>query len=120
MDKNDCILYPNQYNFLYITSYFALFTSLYAFYNGYYDFAFINIFIFITSINYWRKPDYSWRRYVDIFAVNIAFLYYIIRAYKSQNYLLYYGLFFICVICYIIGILYHKKKCTGILHIHIV
>jgi len=43
MDKNDCILYPNQYNFLYITSYFALFTSLYAFYNGYYDFAFINL-----------------------------------------------------------------------------
>ncbi len=96
---NGCILYPKQYSYIYKTSFLFLISSLYAMYRGYYDLALLAGCVFLTSINYWRKPDYSWRRYLDIFIVLIVFTYLHIRAYKAEYMYAYYilitiGVFF--------------------------
>lgn len=97
---NDCILYPKQYSYIYKTSFLCFFSSLYAIYRGYYDLAVAVGCVFLTSINYWRKPDYSWRRYLDIFVVLLALTYQNIRAYKAEYMYSYYTLM-------TIGIFFH-------------
>ena len=62
-----CILEPQQCKLIYKVSFLSLGTSMYAFYNKHYSLSYVTGGVFLTSINYWKHPDYSWRRYVDIF-----------------------------------------------------
>ena len=61
----DCILEPDQYNLIFRASFLSLGSSVYAIHNGHYDLALCPGGVFLTSITYWVKPDYSWRRYLD-------------------------------------------------------
>ena len=36
------------------------------------DLALLAALVLTTSLNYWRKPDYGWRRYMDIVVVQLA------------------------------------------------
>ena len=65
----------DQYKWLYVTSCFPLVTSMYAFYRGYPILSFLQFSIYMSSINFWRMPDYSWRRYVDFAVVKSCILY---------------------------------------------
>ena len=49
--------------------------------------------VFITSINYWRKPDLSWRLHLDVYTVRIAIAYQTIMAYNAEYSRIYYLLF---------------------------
>ena len=69
------ILNKEQANYIYHASYLSLCSCLYATYRNYYDFAFVTGIVFLTSINYWRNPINSYRRYIDITAVNTALFY---------------------------------------------
>lgn len=105
-----CILYKDQYQLLWRSSWMTLISFMYAMYNGYYDMSIAPGIIFITSINYWRKPDYSWRRYIDMTCVKCGILHHIIRAYNAQYNKEYYITVFIAGSFYTIGIYYYKKK----------
>jgi hypothetical protein len=88
----ECILYPEQYKVIYNVSYLLLGSSIYAIYNGHYYLSLCPGGVFITSINYWRYPDYSWHRYVDMIYVKFAISYQLYKAYKSQYMFQYYSL----------------------------
>lgn len=61
--------------FLWKISFVSILSSVYAVYRKHYMLAPVPAGVFLTSINYWRHPDYSWRRYVDIIFVNFALIY---------------------------------------------
>jgi hypothetical protein len=105
-----CILYPEQYSFIWKASFFSLFSTMYAFYNNHYDLAFVPGGVFLTSINYWYKPDYSWRRYVDMGYVHAALTYQILRAYTAEYSKIYYVSMCFAASFYPLGIYYYNKK----------
>ena len=63
---DDCSLHPNQYRLLTYTSCIPAFVSIYGFKRGYWDLASFSLGASITSVLYWTKPDYSWRRTLDV------------------------------------------------------
>ena len=102
-ENKGCVLYPDQYNLLWKVSHLCIVSCLYATYRGYYDLAATALCIFISSVNYWQKPDYSWRRYADMACVYLVMAYQIVRAYNSQYRTLYYVLLFISVSFFPLG-----------------
>jgi len=100
-------LSPNQYGLIYNVSFLSLFMSMYAAYRGHYDLAFVPGGVFITSINYWRKPDYSWRRDLDM--IKLALAYQLARAYNAENATLYYVVIFSSMCFYPLGIYYYNR-----------
>jgi hypothetical protein len=106
----ECILYPPQYKIIYNVSFLSLGSCMYAIYNGYYCLSICPGGVFLTSINYWRHPDYSWRRYLDMTYVKLSFIYQVYKAYRSQYMVYYYLLMFIAISMYPLGIYYYKKK----------
>lgn len=106
----ECILYPEQYKIIYNISFLSLGSSIYAIYNGYYGLSICPGGVFLTSINYWKYPDYSWRRYLDMTYVKLAIIYQLYKAYGSQYMVQYYLLMFLAVSMYPLGIYYYKKK----------
>jgi hypothetical protein len=106
----ECILYPEQYKIIYNISFLSIGSSLYAVYNGYYGLAICPGGVFLTSINYWIYPDYSWRRYIDIAYVILALSYQTYRAYGSQYMMQYYTLMFLAISFFQLGIYYYKKN----------
>ena len=107
---SECILEPEQYHILWRASFFSLATSLYAIYKGHYNLAFCPAGVFCTSINYWRHPDYSWRRYVDMTYVHLALLYQLRAASRSEYGNNYYAIMALGACCYQVGVVYFKKK----------
>ena len=105
-----CILLPFQYNILWRTSWLAFFNCIHAIHNKHYDLAIVPGGVFLTSINYWRKPDTSWRRYIDISYVSLSLAYQSLRAYNAQNSRLYYSLVCVGIANYCVGIYYFNKK----------
>jgi hypothetical protein len=103
-------LLPSQYGIIYKVSFLSIGSAIYAIYNGYYMISLCPGGIFLTSINYWRKPDYSWRRYVDMTYVYLALVYQLYKAYRSQHMMQYYGIMVISISMYPIAIYYHKKQ----------
>jgi hypothetical protein len=105
-----CILYPEQYSFIWKASFFSLFSCIYAFYNNHYDLALVPGGVFLTSINYWYKPDYSWRRYVDMGVVYTSLIYQFLRAYNAEYSKIYYVSMCFAASFYPLGIYYYNKK----------
>jgi hypothetical protein len=104
------IIPKSHANYLFYLSWLSLGSSFYAMYKSYFGLAFVPGGVFITSINYWRNPDYSWRRYVDIVYVHLSMMYQVYRAYNSQYARWYY--LTLCIGCsfYPLAVYYHKKN----------
>ena len=124
--SNTEILHKNQYIYLWRISWLAFCSGLFSVYRGHQWYIVVCPFgVWITSINYWRKPDYSWRRYLDIGYVHCAVLNHIYYAYYSQYKYHYYFLLFIGILYYQLGCYYYSKNnyefstiCHGRLHIY--
>jgi hypothetical protein len=110
MKNNVCKLNPQQYYFIWKVSWLSLFSCIYGLYNEHYNIAFAPGCVFLTSINYWRKPEYSWRRYLDINFVIFAFIYTNIRAINAEYYFEYYLLSSVGVCFYPIAIYNNHKE----------
>ena len=109
--KMDCMYKPEQYKMIYITSYLAVGSSIYAVYNGHYLISLCPAGIFLTSINHWRKPKlYSWQRCLDLTYVNLSLIYQLYKAYRSQYMMQYYVLTFLAISFYPLGNFYYNKK----------
>jgi hypothetical protein len=106
----ETILYPEQYKLIYNISFLCLISSIYAVYQKHYVLSIVPGGVFLTSINYWRYPDYSWRRYLDMICVKSALLYHLYRAYNSQYMIHYYSLVLFAVSMYPLGIYFYRKK----------
>ena len=104
------ILIPEQYNLIYRVSWLSFASTLYALSNKHYTLFFVPGTIFLTSINYWRKPDYSWRRYLDMAVAKSMIIYQLSMAYKSEYSLTYYLITGTALSFYPLGIYYYKKK----------
>lgn len=98
------------YNVIYYVSYLSCIPSIYGIYKGYYDLSLMSGVVTLTSVNFWRNPDLSWRREVDIHFVRLSVLYHILRAYKSQNRNIYYLISGSAITCYPISIYFFIDK----------
>lgn len=103
------ILPHAQYRILYKTSWLFLASAVYCYQMGHYNYVVLPLGVCATSINYWRKPDYSWRRYVDIFYSHFAVIYQGLRAYGSQYQFPFYVLYVLGMLLYGLGIYYKLK-----------
>lgn len=110
IQRSTLILSYEQSYFIWKASFLSLFSAIYALHNGYYDLALVPGGIFLTSINYWRKPDYSWRRHLDMGYVKCALTYQMIRAYNAEYAKLYYATLFAGVCFYPLGIHFYRRK----------
>jgi len=105
-----CVLYRKQYLTIWRVSFLLFLSSLYAIYRGHYDLALVPGGTFCTSINYWRKPDYSWRRKIDMIYLYIAYFYQFLKAYNAQYSKLYYISSGISILFFPLGVHLYKKK----------
>ena len=106
----ETILDKKYYIHIYRISYFSLFSSFYALYNNHYNLAIVPGSVFLSSIHYWKKPDYSYRRYVDMAVVQSALAYQHYMAYNAQYANIYYTILSIAILSYPLGIHYYQKK----------
>ena len=102
------IIEKKYYINLYRSSCLFLISFLYAVYRKHYAVSIAPGMIFITSINYWRNPDYSWRLDVDRTVVRTAILYQTIMAYNAEYAKPYY-LVFTAALLYPLGQYYFDK-----------
>ena len=101
---------PEQYWLLWHTSWFSLISGLFAFFLKKYDFAFFDIVVFLTSINYWCYPDYSYRRYLDIGFVYAALAYHLYTAYGRPRAYVYYMITGIGLTCFPIAVFFYHHN----------
>lgn len=106
----DCILYPAQSKCIWRVSFLSMLSCSYALYRGHYALALVPGGVLMTSLNYWRKPTYGWRRNLDITFVWSALIYQNIRAYHMKNAVPYYHLMIFGASLYPISNYLHKKK----------
>jgi hypothetical protein len=100
--------YSHSRIILYFSS-LSMASSIYAIYRHYYDLAVVPFTVFVTSIIYWVKPDYSWRRYLDEGLVTTVLIYQCSRAVYAENRTHYYIITSAAVCFFPIGIYFHKK-----------
>ena len=105
------ILHRNQYVYLWHLSWLAYYNGLYSAYREQPWYIVVCPFgVWLTSINYWRKPDYSWRRYVDISYVQCSLVYQVYRATRSQYMYQYYSLTLFAIYLFFLGVHYYKEN----------
>jgi hypothetical protein len=86
------ILPRKNYQLLWALSWLSLVSAIVAVVRGMYDLAVVPFGVWLTSLLYWYKPDYSWRRYADMIWVQVALWYQVARAYGAENMVAYYAI----------------------------
>lgn len=113
------ILLPEQCSVLLQTSVIPIFAVGYSYYREYYDFTISTTAVFAASIMYWSKPEYNWKRNLDMFIANFSVLYHCVRAYKSERYVPFYLFTMLGVICYMSSWkLYNQNKIWTSVYLH--
>ena len=107
---NTCIYLPDQYYFIRNLSFMMLVSALNVFYHGHYDMCIMVIIVQFTSILYWSKPEYNWKRNLDMVCANGTVLYHCVRAYGSDNSILFYIFTSFGVLCYFYSWKYYYQN----------
>ena len=119
--EKDCIMKRKYYSCIFRVSFLSFLSSIYAIYCECYDLAPVPGGVFLTSVNYWRRPTYGWRRNLDMGYVTCAVIYQNYRAYYMTSEIVwwYYFFMFLGVICYPVSVyLYKKKDLWGSTYVH--
>jgi hypothetical protein len=82
---NGLVLPRAQYQCLCSLAWLSFISGLVALAREYHELAVVPIGVWLTSTIYWYKPDYSWRRYLDIVWVQCALWYQVYRAFGAEN-----------------------------------
>lgn len=106
----ELILYPEQYTIIWRVSWLSAVSSAYALYKGQYSLAAQRAIILLNSINYWRYPDYSWRRYIDIICIYPILAYHINYGLTSKYRTQYFIINTIGLACFPIGVYYYEMN----------
>jgi len=113
------ILLPEQCSVLLKTSVIPIFAMGYSYYREYYDFTFSTTAVFTASIMYWSKPEYNWKRNLDMFLANCSVFYHCVRAYNAERYVLFYSFTMLGVLCYLFSWkLYNQNKIWTSVYLH--
>ena len=107
---SECILLPEQYQLLWKTSWLSLGSSPYLYYRGHPSQAFLAICVFLTSVNYWYKPDYSWRRYLDIAVVCLSLSYQAFVARNAEHRVVYYTINSVAITSFLASRHFYQQK----------
>ena len=103
--------HPKPYSIiLYCTSWIYYFAMIVGLYQEIYDLSLYTGAVWLTSINFWRDPDLSWRYYLDIIVVRSGILYHLIRGFDCNNYITFYSILISGLVCYIPSYYYCYKK----------
>lgn len=101
------ILPYKYFVWLYYVSFGGVVTTVYACYRRLYYTALIGPgAVMLTSINYWRHPDYSWRRYHDIVQV----MYALVHHFSQLQICTLYYVFLIASLCLFLKGVYHFNR----------
>ena len=119
------VLPPDQSNFLWNLSWLSLASGIYGISQGHYNLAVVPIGVWITSINYWKKPDYSWRRYADITFVHVSLSYQVLNSFRAEYRFQYWACLGVAVVFYPLGCYLHSQNknkwhstlCHGMVHV---
>jgi hypothetical protein len=99
-----CIYEPCQYNFIWYTSWSFLTATCYSMYQEKYAFTIWPGGVFITSLNYWKKPRFnSWERTLDISYVYSSIVYHLFRGIGAENANWCYVFLIIAFLCYLLS-----------------
>ena len=82
------------------TVWLFMFSAIDAAFKQKYDIAALSLIIFGTSMLYWSRPYFGWRRNVDIAIVVLAFAYFIRKAFYSKNRDTLFLIMFVVIIAY--------------------
>jgi hypothetical protein len=108
MQPNGCILYPDQCKFIWNTSWSSLASITYAIYRGHYSLSMVAGSVLLSSLNYWRLPNSSFRKYLDMSVVGVSLSYQLLRSIGAQHASLHYLLMMISLACYPVGIYFYN------------
>ena len=119
------VLPPDQSEFLWNLSWLSLASGIYGITRGHYNLVGVPIGVWITSINYWRAPDYGWRRYADISFVHVSLSYHLFLSLRAEYRYQYWVCLGAAITFYPLGCYLHSKKngrwlstlCHGMVHI---
>ena len=119
------VLPPDQSGFLWNLSWLSLASGVYGITQGHYNLVVVPIGVWITSINYWRSPDYSWRRYMDIYFVHISLSYHLFLSLHAEYRFQYWVCLGAAIAFYPLGCYLHLHNeslslstlCHGMVHI---
>jgi hypothetical protein len=103
------ILPTEQYNFLWRSSFQGFISFSLAVARGYYDLCWFPLLVTLTSLNYWRRPDYSWRRYIDMAAIQCMY-YQLWRAWGAENRTANYAFTAIAIAFFFMGVFAYSQK----------
>jgi len=109
-DSDNWVVPQSHARLLWRTSWCALVSAIYATTLRKYDFAALSSIAFLTSLNHWRAPLYSWRRRIDICAVYIALSYHLYKASAAEYGIAYFALTGAGVTSYFAGVLLYDQK----------
>jgi len=111
-------------NLLFCSSFLFFVNSIISYMFEIYDYCYLLFCLFLTSINYWRKPTLSLRRNIDIFFAIFSFMYHKYSMLNDvYNYAIPIILLYSGIIFYLIGVYISKDKmylsviCHILLHI---
>lgn len=108
MQPDGCILCPDQCKFIWNTSWSSLASVTYAIYRGHYSLSMVAGSVLLTSLNYWRLPNSSFRKYLDMSVVGVSLSYQLLRSIGAQHASLHYLLMMISLACYPVGIYFYN------------
>jgi hypothetical protein len=104
-----CIIPPAQYWFIFRLAFISFIAGSVAAARGHWDLCMVPYGVGITSLLYWWRPDYSWRRYVDIVYVQCALWYQTWRAIGAENAAAHFALTFVGIVFFPIGVYAYQK-----------
>jgi len=108
MQPDGCILCPDQCKFIWNTSWSSLASITYAIYRGHYSLSMVAGSVLLSSLNYWRLPNSSFRKYLDMSVVGVSLSYQLLRSIGAQHASLHYLLMMISLACYPVGIYFYN------------
>jgi hypothetical protein len=115
--ENQLSLQPIYSKWLWRSSWLHCVSIVCSWLTGAYDLTMLAAVVLFTSLNYWRKPDYGKRRYMDIICVQVALWWMALRSFSTHEphrtnaWIL--GI--VMIICYMVSVWLHKrtpKWCT--------
>jgi hypothetical protein len=79
------VLEPKYSQWLWFSSWVHIVTVICAYVMQVYDISVLALIVLLTSLNYWRQPDYGYRRYLDIVCVQVGLWWAFIRTLDASE-----------------------------------
>jgi len=103
------ILPRDDYLILYRLSYISLLSGVVALLFRHYDLCVAPFSVCATSTLYWRRPDYGFRRALDVTVVHAALAFQLWRAREAEHGRYYYAITGVGAVAFLLGVLAYRR-----------